>query len=282
MDIYTAEIQIERLLKYVTDLAASHPTLYAKSKVRWQGVADKCEQISDKISELAGPGLTGKDLSDQYMSDIQQSSNSFSLSKDARPTLNTNKIPKDHRKSVMSKYITVLSEMYATSTGYIEVDQCIELLYNWMSTRFFSSIRQGVEFRYNIRRICYWLYDIVIVFGKHLDNGTLSEFLSEFEEWCEGICQSSNTTQFAVPYEVYKVNRNIESEDITLSAAVIWDVLLDHGLSQLCQKDTYGLFPEENGIYNICVQHSPDVLDKYVNYKLDESVMHLCKISKYD
>ena len=52
MDIYTAEIQIKRLLEYFEDIEEKKPLMYQKSKDRYRDLASNCLQVVRVISNI--------------------------------------------------------------------------------------------------------------------------------------------------------------------------------------------------------------------------------------
>ena len=52
MDIYSAEIQVNKLLDYVKSLSDAKPRMYQKSKDRLKELASTCNQVVSVIAEI--------------------------------------------------------------------------------------------------------------------------------------------------------------------------------------------------------------------------------------
>lgn len=314
MDVYTAKLQIEKLLEYVEHIADSKPRMYKKSKDRWKDIAVMCHQVISSISEIVQEEVMQSDeegstfdrdsdilaavVSMQKEIDRLKQFVSYSLPPSSTESTDTSsitktsyqpskiskaKIPSQVRKSMLSEYISCMKSSVDKCKGeYIEAEECLKLLHRWMYSRFFKSSEKFPNFRYNIRRIPMWVRDIVIVYGKHVSLGTSDEFVHKFNEWCDDLEYSENSTNFSVPYEIYRVNKNPQTSDISLTSVVLWDILLDYGLSELCvSDDKYQLYLSENMMYDMCRELNPSELDMYVDYKSDTDILTKCNISTY-
>ena len=67
MDIYSAEIQVNKLLNYVKGLSGTDHKLYKKSKNRLKELANTCNEVVSVISELIqDEALVNNDESDEF------------------------------------------------------------------------------------------------------------------------------------------------------------------------------------------------------------------------
>lgn len=300
MDVYTAKIQIQKLLEHVEGIADSRPKMYKKSKERWKEIADMCGQVVKVISQIVREGALESDEDNfegsvplellQTLRDMQSELSGlrqFVTYSPDNPVIETSstslttatKIPNAQRKAMLNEYLITLRSYQTTPSEYVQVDECARLLYKWFEHRFFKSIETSPQFRYNIRRIPTWIYDIVLAYSKHLMLGTVDQFVEDFDNWCDSLLVSP--CRFAVPYDIYKIDNDLKSEDVTLVAAVLWDMLIDSGLSNICKNDDYGLYLSESAIYDICKEKNFSVLDHYANYKCDPSIILRCNIQKF-
>ena len=71
-----------------------------------------------------------------------------------------------------------------------------------------------------------------------------------------------------------------DSKLCTLQAAVIWDILYDNGLKLICDRSPYKLYPANDTIYMWIADVDPDMLDDYVNYKYDNTVLTKLGLTK--
>ena len=125
-----------------------------------------------------------------------------------------------------------------------------------------------------------WVRDIVIVYSMHLDSGTPDEFILEFNTWCDSLYTTDAGNKFAVPYEIYALSQLDTSDNVSETAAVIWDVLLDNGLRRLCTADPYDLYPSEDCVYIKCGELNSNCLENYVDYKTDPSILQRCNLEE--
>lgn len=288
MDINSAELQCKRLLSYVEEIANSPKKMYGKSKTRLKDVATTCSEVVRIIYSV----LEDESLSNMDEQEFSQSTNPdiAKVLNDMQTELNrlkafvsTSPAPSDSptvststRKQVLINYSNVLKNVAGTSISIESAHRCARLLEKWFSARFISNSTQS-EFHYNIKRWPDWLRDIVIVYGHSVATDTEDQFISKFEYWCDNIQVSSNN--YAVPYFIYTFNRYHDTSQFTLTAAVLWDILLDNGLSELCTNDD-DLYPFEDSVYKLCGEYSPAVLDRYADYKLDSQLLKECKLLK--
>lgn len=294
LDIYGAEKHVLKLLEYIQGVASARPKMYAKSKDRLRELASNCYQIVQLISSMLEEEALGQDVeefsqcADSNVSELivsmQDQLNNLQkfIGVTAESHVQTSvesaiKIPKDVRREAMRNYGAVLHNLAETNIEYGVVSDLAKVLWRWYDTRFFQNSKSSTNFRYNIRRLPDWIYSIVLTYSKYVESGNQLEFLQLFDSWCEQI-QYSDSAKFAIPYEVYLVDKSHRAEDLTLTAVVMWDILIDYGMKALCISDPYNLYVSENSLYERCVELNPCILDRYSNYKDNPDVLHVCKI----
>lgn len=286
MDINSAELQCKRLLSYVEEIANSSKKMYGKSKTRLKEVATTCSEVVRIIYNV----LEDESLSNMDEQEFSQSTNPdiAKVLNDMQTELNRLKafvstsssisepssVSTSTRKQVLINYSNVLKRLSESSISIKCADRCAKLLQRWFSTRF--EITAHSDFHYNIRRWPDWLRDIVVVYGYNVANNTEDQFISKFNYWCDSIQQNSNS-KYAVPYFIYTFNRYHDPAQFTLTSVVLWDILLDSGLADLCTPDD-DLYPFEDSVYRLCGDCNPSVLDKYTDYKLNSQLLTECKL----
>lgn len=289
MDINSAELQVKRLLSYVEDIASSSHKMYGKSKTRLKDVAATCSEVVRIIYTV----LEDESLSNMEETEFAQSANPdlAAVLNDMQAELdrlksfaaltpavsNTAAVSNDTRRQVLINYSETLKGLADAQIPIPIADQCAQLLYNWFTSRFMNHLAQS-DFHYNIKRLPDWLRDIVIVYGHSVATDNEENFISKFNYWCTSV-QTESTNTYAVPYFIYTFNRYHDPAQFTLTAAVLWDILLDNGLSKLCTGDD-DLYPFEDSVYRLCGQYSPTTLDKYCDYKLNSKLLRQCKLIK--
>lgn len=306
MDIYSAESHVKKLLKYVEGVAESQSRMYEKSKVRLRDLAATCNQVVQVISGILQERILESDESEFDSSDSDNSSEVEGLLLSMQSELDQLKqfvscksgsapdaevsrynevnVPQpvdsssSAKKRAISRYGHILSTLASSEIGYPSVCRCAKLLWQWYDTRFIRSVKASPgTFRYSLKRLPQWVRDIVMLYGKSVSEGSESEFLNMFDQWCNDLLVSPH--RYAVPYEVYEFDKELRPNDMTLASAVIWDILLDYGLRALCE-DSDEMYLSTNSVYALIGEHAPDVLDNYADYKYNPSVLRHCNLLK--
>lgn len=314
MDIYGAEVQVNKLLNYVKGLSDSKPRMYQKSKVRLKELANTCNQVVAVISEiLQDEALVEENSSDEFggseFSDVNSvltsmedqlmelrkflgspvkryppevilppasvsESNSedhpFGTSETKSDESRTIDAPSGKKKALYD-YSTCLEKLSETEMVVSEAEGCSKLLWDWFNTRFRTN---SGNFKYNMKKFPSWLRDIVILYCYHLEQNTLDTFLSGFYTWMSSL--PTRNDNYSVPYEVFQFDKNPDSNKMTLSALVMWDILLDYGLRNLCLDFSNKLYPTEDLVYNFVNELNEKVMDPYKNYSYDSSILNIC------
>ena len=284
MDIYSAEIQVNKLLDYVKSLSDAKPRMYQKSKDRLKELASTCNQVVSVIAEILQDEAL---LSDQdefggsNVNDFNAVLNSMEdqitelrqfLSTPRTTSYDTDLNSTSAKKQAIYAYKHCLSSIAHSDIAVLEAEDCGKLLWDWFNSRFLAS---SDTFKYNIKRIPGWIRDIILLYSYHFEDGTLNEFRSSFHTWIASISEDNN---YAVPFEVYSFNKKPDPKKMTLSAAVIWDVLMDYGLKDIC-KNSSELYPSEDCVESLISSLNSDVLDPYKHYMYDHSVLDTCHLT---
>ena len=282
MDIYSAEIQVKKLLNYVMSLSDSKTRMYQKSKDRLKELAGTCNQVIAVISEILQDEALVDDQ-DEFggsASDFNAVLNSMEdqitelrqfLS--APRTSSTSTVSVNARKQALVTYKNCLSSVANSDIAVVEAKDCVNLLWSWFNARFLNG---PSSFKYNMKRLPGWVRDIVVLYSYHFENHTLETFKDEFYKWIATIPKGNN---YAVPYEVYSFDKSPDPELATLSSVVIWDVLLDYGLKDLCCDSSSELYPSEDCIYTLVGSLKSSVMDPYQNYLYDRTILSKCNLT---
>lgn len=289
MDIYSAETIIKKLLVYVEDLAdnQSKHRMYSKSKDRLKEIATTCNQVVAIISTI----LEDEVLQDDSIEFGQRSDLNLMLAdmqnqidhikrfteNDVRPTSvatseTTYVITPAARKNALKQYSQVLSKLSNASTDYVFADRCSKLLWAWFDVRFHQTITADSSFRYSMKKFPEWIQAIVILYGNAIQSNTVGVFEDTFQLWLHTLLTTDARDRYAVPYEIYQFCKNPDPSNITLDAVILWDILLDLGLRDLCTSNKADLYLNEYGIYDLCNSLKPEVLDNYVNYSIHPEI----------
>lgn len=287
MDIYGAEIQVNKLLNYVKSLSDAKPRMYQKSKDRLKELANTCNQVILVISEiLQDEALINNDNEEFGGSDntdfdsvltsmenqITELRQFLSSPKSSDPVA-TDISSTNMKKTALYTYKKCLFSLSNSNFIVTEAESCSKLLWSWFNHRFLEG---PTTFRYNMKRLPGWIRDIVILYCYHLELGTIENFELSFQKWIDSINENNN---YAVPYEVYQFDTSPSSEVVTLTSVVMWDILLDGGLRTLCSDDSSGLYLSEDCIYSLVGSLNSDVMNPYKNYQYDGSILKKCNFT---
>lgn len=305
MDINSAEKSLKKLLTYATDLANTKPKLYQKSRDRLTDLVATCNEIVTLISSVlqeeamftevnefqSNAKLTNSDIFatlDTMQAQIDQI-RSFAKLTDApilrsmQPQVTSyisNATPKPsniipitnqvnptsgstHKKSVLKSYTSAISHVADIKFHHKEVSCCANLLWYWFNNRFIINGRAD-GFVYNMKRFPIWIRDIVILYGNAIHDKSYHKFDQTFRSWVDRL--SSSDCKYAVPFEVYDFGKSIDASKLTLDAVVLWDILVDSGLSEICTQSTDDPYLSTYSVYDLCSKLNPELLNDYRNY----------------
>lgn len=283
MDIYSAEIQVKKLLNYVQSLSDSKSRMYQKSKDRLKELANTCNQVVAVISQLIQDEALVNSDSDEFSRSDPTDFKSVLDSMESQiaelrqfiepPKQNSsNLISTNDRKKALFAYKTCLNTLSNSSMKVLEAEDCSRLIWNWFSARFLNT---SSTFRYNMKKLPSWIRDIVIFYGYHVENRSVAKFKSDFNSWIDSIRTGNN---YAVPYEIYQFEKSPNPEIVTLTSVVLWDLLLDGGLRQLC-CDNSDIYPSEECVYSLVGKLDSNVMNPYTNYNYDTDILRKCNLT---
>lgn len=297
MDIHSAEGHVKKLLTYVEELSQDKPKMYTTTKNKLKDLASTCQKIVHVVSTILEQEILDQpceefshhtdnnvlrslDLMESEILQIRKFMSGDCIAQDnsvPERSNSTRKISSSCRKQIISRYGNILSDL-TESCKYPVVSDCAKLLSNWFDCRFLQTPKDGKGFNYNIRRLPFWITDIVIAYGKHVQSQTRIQFIQDFNNWCESLVTDTHPNKYAVPYDIYQIDTNLMPSDMTLAAIVIWDVLFDSGLDHLCVEDGLDVYLSEDMLYKRCGEICPQILDDYRNYKDDNTILSECNL----
>lgn len=312
MDMPGAEKVADKLLKFVQSVAASDSKLYGKSKQRLQSIADVCSQVVTAVSGILQTEVLQAEQQEfeskpshdiyaqvaslsaeidklkefiQFQSPTPISSEPESSSQveeefdddtvvDTPATSESDKLSPDEMKEIVSKYGTNLRDAARTDCGLKAGNQLTDILWRWFHARIFTQYDNAPPFHYGVHRLKRIVYSFVILYGWYIENHTEDMFLRYFEDWLESLSVSSDSNKWIAPYEVYQIERNMDTKYANLTSVVLWDVLMDNTPLK-CLKDTSsrGYYLHDNGVWDMVFKSDSSALDSYVNYKQDASIL---------
>lgn len=289
MDIYGAGTNIKKLLAYVEDIADSKPRMYGKSKDRLKEIATTCNQVVHVISEILEEEVLSEDSVefgqsseiDNMLNDMQNQLDKIrqftqGSTEPAPKVADTSNISSNMRKKALKNYNEHLLKMSDMSSGYLFADRCAKLLSTWFNVRFVKTA-YSTSFRYNMKKVPEWIQSIVVLYGKAIQENNVAEFETQFQTWITSIVSTEAGNKYAVPYDVFQFCKDPNPETITLDAVILWDILLDNGLRDLCTPEKDDLYLDEYSIYNLCSSVNSDVLEDYCDYSTHPELFKLLK-----
>lgn len=293
LDIYSAQANVNKLLSYVEELADTKPRMYNKSRDRLKQVADTCSQVVSVISEILQEEVLKEEETVEFEDKRPDIANELELMQSAIlkikeftgldiddvvhrnesedcPT--TSKSSSSSKKKAIKNYRDCLSKLSLANIEYRPAGECAKLLWTWYDVRFLKT-SAGSSFRYNMKFFPKWVTAIVMLYGKHLKDGSIKLFEDDFHRWIESLYTTEAKDKFAVPYEVYQFCKSTDPLEYTLDGVVLWDILLDAGLRDICVHDE--LYLDEHSAYDMCSSYNSSALDNYSDYHDGSVFEHL-------
>lgn len=294
MDLNSAEKSVKKLLIYLQSVSDSDSKLYDKSKQKLRGISDMCIQVISVVSDILETEIL-EDETQEFESkpnaEIQAKLDkmdrelsrlkTFAQLNDSNKITSTsvivnpeNKMTPSEMSEVVLNYKNILNKLANTEFKIPILNDCFSVIWKWFEARLLTKYDNAPPFHYNVYRIKNILYAIVIFLGYSIEHNEYDSFFTMFEDWLYNLSLSENSNKWIAPYHIYQIERNMTAEYANLTAVVIWDMLLDSGLSELCKIDCkYDVYIKKNEIWDRIQNINPDVLDKYVYYKDDISIL---------
>ena len=276
MNIDSAEKSIRKLHAYIKDLADNKPKMYQKSRTRLKELAEVSKDIVVLLSDILQDEALAEDTVEfgsdvsitSVLDDMQNQINqirSFTGGTTTKPA-KSESTSTGSKKQIMRDYRTVMEKISDVDFKYDCVSKCAKLLWDWFNARFILTVH-NTGFKYNMKRFPIWIRNIVVMFGRAIHDNTYLDFYTKFHIWIANLVDNPESeNKYAIPYDVYEFEKSMKPEDMTLESVVLWDILVDGGLSELCTQSTDDLYLNDDSVYNLCSEKNPSVLDDYANY----------------
>ena len=291
MDIYSVEKNIVRILTFIQEMAKADTGYYSKSIQRLERIAETSQKVTEVVNSILGvkepqkveieQSSDWKEMADFFTKEFKELkdlvkgvSNQPRVTEQVqeKPPINNDvKFAPTDRKAIVSKYASVLEKLAKTYCNVSVANECTAILWRWYEARIFGVYPNAQQFNYNPRSFKDLLYALVLTFGYHFENKTLEVFLSDFEEWLINLRTSPSSHTYIAQKEVYQVYKDMGKEYATLTAVVLWDVLWDSGLKELCNVgNQHNANLSEYGIWDKVKKANPTILDHYKHYEEDD------------
>lgn len=267
MDIYTAQSAADRLLKFIQAESSSTNKKYGKSLDRFQVLESTCQAIVEELHTYLGLKFSPSAVEN------------IVPAPDTSPSSEIHGGPKHTKSQVIANYHVVLQKIANTRSGYHEVDAFTNVLKQWYEARFIAQ-GESPEFKCNTKYMGKWILRVAIGYGNALESGKGKDFLSAIETFSENLAQDFATSKYVLPYDIYQATKDVSGESVSLTGAVIWDILYDLGLNVLHPEQSDSYLPRDAAkqLYDA----RPDDAPYYYNhYKHSDKVRQRIKLIPY-
>lgn len=311
MDMSGAQKTANKLRDFVQSVATSDSKLYDKSKQKLQDIASICSEIVTAVSHILQSEVLQTEHSEfesapdaniytqvaemreeldklkafvQGAAQVESAAPNNSIEPvdtpesrhaqlDVKPATHTDKLPPDKMKEIVSTYGSVLKEAASTDCGVPAGNQLTGILWKWFNARIFTKYTNAPTFHYGVHRFKHIIYAFTVLYGKHFEENTVDVFLRYFEDWIDELSTSSESHRWIAPYEVYQIERNMDSSHANLTSVVLYDVLITTVLKPLLEYNSNGYYLHDSGLYDTTYQADPSCLDEYVCYTYDSRIL---------
>ena len=259
LEIYPSEVAARKISKHLDKMAEVKPRVYHKTLLRYKKLAFTLLECVTKIVNMlqAEILLSSEDTEFQELVsdlDIEQI-DELRDSVDSLGNLIERKSSPESRKlagDTLKQYKTTFKEAADYDFGYIEVNQCADLLNYWITRRFSGF---NPNFKYQIKQLPVWASFIVIAYGKYHSIGETTQFITDFKHWCDTL-DDDNSNCWALPYNVFNMTKTVNPNNFTIDALVIYDLLVDGYLYKLSEQK---IPMESSYVAKLTKEYKPDL-----------------------
>lgn len=256
IEIQSLEKHAEKIEKQLNIILATKPGIYAKTKDKYKKLALSLLQSAKKISSILEeeslvpfPEIEDEfeelsNASHQYVDDsLQEAISEVHQSIDnCSEFTESGNIPSSPRpsslvlsnKDIVSRFASVVSEGSSSSfNNYVDAVNCAVLINKWMQHRFFPKIK-NTQFRYKLNQLPNWITYIIIAYGKYMQMDRREDFMDIVDRWVIEIENNPSNT-YALPYEVFEFMKSTNSDDFTMEAVLLGDLLMEECYHKLTE-----------------------------------------------
>ena len=224
----------EKVLRLADDVVENRPQVqYAKTKQRYQDIVTNLMKSVNKMLPLVEEGLLIPDETSDEFNELSNLIDKINETAQNTPSADlTAKIQSTNKRkdNIFVLFDSVFADAANTEFGYEEVDMCAKSLYRWFHARFI--MHPGV---YKTTELSNWVRNFIIAFGKASHNNTLYDLESHIENWCQKL--ETETVKYAVPYQIYKMDKHKDISEYTLESVLIGDILFSDCLYRLTKQE---------------------------------------------
>ena len=253
MDLNSQVKSSKKLHSYLQSLLDNDVRLYSKSK-------DKLVEMRDHLQESLS-------VLDALIEDpVEEVSKDINLS--------------ESKKDAIACYSRCLSNLNKTNHSISRVAGCIDIIWRWFRCRILTPHDASGPFYYNIEMIPNIIYLLVVTYGKALKTDDVDSYMERFDKWVDSLDKDPQSNRWIAPYEIYSLEKGgLSPSDVNLESVVLWDILIDSGLRELCDKSCkLPWYLKENWVWDITESKNSSELDRYVNYQDDPGILEKLNI----
>lgn len=277
MDIRDIKSIKTKLISFESKLAECADSMRPSSIVKFKQEFDEIQSTLDKMYTYIG---VCRDSDSEKLDKILHRLNTLSICSDVAFDNSTNlrNESKSYKQSIMKTYGDCLRSLPNNCTEYKQANNCAELIKLWFQSRFSS--KSSISTGYKLERMHEWVEDIVIEYGIHIRDGTESEFIEDFVTWCKSLSESKSN--YIVPQPIFQHSKELDRDAASLSSLVIWEILMNSGLHELCEFEDKRFNFRRGSLYNrfTDIDYTDKYIDKYISYTLDPSILELAGIER--
>ena len=225
----------EKVLRLTNDVVENRPQIqYAKTKQRYQDIVINLMQAVNKMLPLVEEGLLIPDeTSDEFNELSKNLIDRINETAQNTPSADLKAVIQPAHKgndNIFVLFDSVFADAAITEFRYEEVNVCAKSLYRWFHARFIE--HPGV---YKTTELSNWVRNFIIAFGKASHNDTLYNLQNHIETWCQKL--ETDSVKYAIPYEIYKIDKYKDVNEYTLEAVLISDMLFSECLYRLTKSE---------------------------------------------
>ena len=238
LEIYPSEVAARKISKHLDKMLKVKPRMYRKTLVRYKQLAGLLLECVAKIVKMlqsevllsSGDAEFQELVSDidiEEIDELRASVDTLGNLVDKKPTQESRKIAGE----TIKLYKDVFKQAAGHDFGYVEANECADLLNYWIVRRFSGF---NPNFKYQIKQLPVWATFIIIAYGKYHATGFSNKFVVEFKQWCDNLDEDVSNC-WALPYNVFNMTKVIDPSNFTINAMVIYDILIDGCLYKLLE-----------------------------------------------
>lgn len=236
LEIYPSEVAARKISKHLDKMVTDKPRVYRKTLLRYKKLAQLLLECVAKIVRMIQSEMLlssedtefqelVSDFDTEQIDELRDSVDNLGNLIDKKPSAEISRLSGD----TIRVYKSIFNQAANQDFGYVEVNECAELLDYWITHRF-SGLNPN--FKFQIKQLPIWATFIIIAYGKNHSIGNTQNFVAQFKLWCDDL--SSDTSNcWALPYDIFNMTKKINPSNFTLDSLVIYDILLNDCLYQL-------------------------------------------------